>query len=972
MDLLEHLIEIVGKQPHELTKKTLAPELIPKLNILKKYFVGREDGFLVKYKGKKYFQVKKNLSDDVLIGFLNGEYNLALYPHYKNKKNDKARNKWRVRWLGLDVDCHNEDFTPENMEKLSKSCDILISNCKKFFLFDDPKYIIKERSIHGWHLFIILKKDTSQEKALFYRDIIFNNINQFFKERHDFIDYIEFFPFYQVSETSYDKGLKPLFHDTSDLNEKVVIHELDINFFIKERQEKYSEYLRNSRRKIKSYSQNRVNSDNIYTEKTRFCELGEIHKNNLEWFLSKYYGGQCIKNIINGLIQCGGGAGHTMRIKVVNKLNFLGFSEEVIIQAFEKQRDFDYDKTKKMVKDVMKRNYAPPSCKNTRNIGFCDEKNCSKMKPTFLEYNYLEQLPQEIHGWNELHDKIADLIKSKKRYFLRKTTRSGTTTTVIVQMLRLKKKLIMIAPTNRIYNETLKEAINIGIKEGYLSNFRLPLNYRIGANIDICDKLKEIVQNFEGITDVFPFLLKNQCAKCELSGLTAKYNKDLKEVEIKRVKTPKCQFQKVLANLDDYGIIYLSTQKFKALINSSKNSKEARKLLSDLVNWCDYIFFDECYHLLSVNFKDYELYTVDENGNKTNNLDNVFEIVDKLRNKNPNSGFLAEFDMFLRQINAKIERIFLTTEESKLEVIPNSWFKYIITSNRDWVKWYSIMINYFKKTKDRNLKKLVEIYLSLSSKKMYIQQHISLYGERKIILACVDDISQFINWTNELQKPFLMTDAVKPPIPLNKLFDNLIEFNINDPMGTAKKQTIVICQQYDPFFKGFKNENKQLVKDFLKKYGSDIEIFLVSQSKRYTKYINYILEDEKKRIMISVNTHHNSDLTIGTASDLRRMLCVGSSFIPRHSYDYVADVYKNLGYFPDKYDTQDIANVLENHIACLSLFQTLSRVKDPKGKRPSVVFILGMKGQVIANWFSQLGIAVPRIISEKEYNKSEV
>jgi len=39
------------------------------------------------------------------------------------------------------------------------------------------------------------------------------------------------------------------------------------------------------------------------------------------------------------------------------------------------------------------------------------------------------------------------------------------------------------------------------------------------------------------------------------------------------------------------------------------------------------------------------------------------------------------------------------------------------------------------------------------------------------------------------------------------------------------------------------------------------------------------------------------------------------------------------------------------------------------GKVKNEVFVFGMKGQVIANWFNQLGIAVPRIISEKEYQK---
>lgn len=893
---------------------------------------------------------------------------MALYPHYQNKKNDKTRKKYRVRWIGFDMDCHDEYFTPENIAKLEESCDILISNCKKFFLFDDPKYIIKERSAHGWHLYIILKKDTRQEEALFYRNVIFPNINQFFKERHDFIEYIEIFPFNQVSEKSYDKGLKPLFNKVSDLNEKVIIQELDIDFFIKERQKKYKKYVRDSFTKKNFTHKIGESLFNNLIDKRRFCELNEIHKNALEWFLSKYYDEQCIKNVINGLVQCHGGAGHTMRIKVVNKLKFLGYSEEVIIQAFEKQRDFDYNKTKKMVKDIMNRGYNPPSCKTTRNIGFCDEKNCPKMKPVFLEYDYSKQLPQKIHGWDELHDKIAKIIGSKKRIFLRKTTRSGTTTATIIQSLRKNKKLLMIAPTKRIYDKTLKEALEIGLEDGWFNTLK-PLHYRIGSNLEICER----INGYREMVDIFPFFLKPRCSKCNLSGLTEKWkfnkiNQEL-DLELKRNGKPKCYFQQVLSELESYNIIYLSTQKFKVLINASKHSKEARKVLNELIEWCDLVFFDECYHLLSVNFKEMELFVNDEK-NQTDNLSEIKITLGELQDKHTESGFLNDFEFFVEKLQKKVKELLKTTDSICLEISEMD-YDILKVDNRDFIKWYSLMIEYFKETNDINIKQLVKLFLSLSAKKIYIQQRISFDGKRRVILASVDNIPMMIDWINQLDKPFILTDAIKPPINFNGLFDNLIEVNINDPMETAKTQTIIICQQYDPFYRWSDFKREKLVK-FIQKYSFEKEIFLVSQSIDYNKRLNYILKDgilEQIRVNIKTNTYQRNDLTIGVKSLLRRMLSVGSSFIPRHSYDYIAKIYKELGYFSEKYNVQNISNVLENHEARQTFFQTISRVKDPFGKEKSEVFVFGMKGQVIANWFKQLGVAVPEIISEREYKK---
>jgi len=978
LNLLISSLELT-KLPHERIGKKTTPEIKQKLDILNKYFVGREDALLVKYENNKkdwYSPYKPNtnknvkfpLNNNVLIGYINGEYDLALYPHYQNKRNDKTRNKWRVRWLGIDVDCHGKDFTLKNMEKLSESCDILVSNCKKFFLFDDPKYIIKERSAHGWHLYIILKRDTSQENALFYRDITFPNINLFFKERHNFIELIEYFPFIQINEKSYGNGLKPLFNKFSNLNKEVEIYELELDNIVKDNHDKYKKYIRNSNEKINFYSQNRLFSINNVTEESRFCELGKIHKNSLEWFLSKYYGGQCIKNVINGIYQCKGRVGHTMRIKVVNMLKSLGYSEEVIIQAFENQRDFDYNKTKKMVKDVMKRNYAPPSCKTTRNIGFCDEKNCSKMKSVFLEYNHSEQIPQEIHGWNELHDKIAELIKSNKRYFLRKTTRSGTTTATIIQSLRLGKKMLMIAPTKRIYDKTLKEALEIGLEGGWFNTLQ-PLHYRIGSNLEICEKISE----YKEIADIFPFFLKSQCSKCDLSGLTEKwkYNKldQELELEIKRTGKPKCYFQKVLNELDAFNIIYLSTQKFKVLINASKHSKEARKILNELISWCDLIFFDECYHLLSVNFKEMELF-IDDGKNKIDNLLEAKLTIEKLQDIHTESGFLEDFKFFIENLQRKVNNLLTTTQSTSKEISERA-YGILKVDNADFVKWYSMMINYFKKTNDINIKQLVNLFLSISAKKIYIQQRISFDGIRRIVLASVDDIPMMTNWINQLDKPFLLTDAIKPPVDLNKLFSGLKEVNINDPMKTAKSQTVVVCQQYDPFYKGLENGREELIK-FLKKWAVKKEVFLVTQNIRYTQYVKDILKDERLdsvRDNIKIITYHRNELTIGVKSNLRRTLCIGSSFIPRHSYDYIAKIYKNLGYFSEKYDVQSISNVLENHEARQTFFQTISRTKDPFGKVKNEVFVFGMKGQVIANWFNQLGIAVPRIISEKEYQK---
>ncbi len=458
-----------------------------------------------------------------------------------------------------------------------------------------------------------------------------------------------------------------------------------------------------------------------------------------------------------------------------------------------------------------------------------------------------------------------------------------------------------------------------------------------------------------------------------MSGLIEKWkfnknNQEL-ELEIKRNRNPKCYFQKVLSELESYDIIYLSTQKFKVLINASKHSKEARKMLNELIQWCDLIFFDECYHLLSVNFKEMDLF-IDDGKKQIDILSEAKLTIEKLQDMHTDSGFLNDFEQFIENLQKKVKEMSTTTKSICMKISEMD-YNTLKVGNSDFVKWYSIMIDYFKKTDDINIKQLVKLFLSISAKNIYIQQRISFDGERRVILASVDDITSMTTWINQLNKPFLLTDAVKPPINLDILFDNLIDVNINDPMGTAKKQSIIICQQYDPFYQWSKPKREYVI-NFIQKYSLEKEVFLVSQSINYKKKLNYFLKDGKLKEIknkIRINTYQRNPLTIGVKSDLRRMLCIGSSFIPRHSYDYIAEIYKKLGYFSEKYNVQNISNVLENHEARQTFFQTISRVKDPFGKIQSEVFVFGMKGDVISNWFKQLGIAVPEIISEKEYKK---
>lgn len=116
------------------------------------------------------------------------------------------------------------------------------------------------------------------------------------------------------------------------------------------------------------------------------------------------------------------------------------------------------------------------------------------------------------------------------------------------------------------------------------------------------------------------------------------------------------------------------------------------------------------------------------------------------------------------------------------------------------------------------------------------------------------------------------------------------------------------------------------------------------------------------REKIGKNTYHRSDETIGVRSEIRNMVCIGSSHIPRHVYDIPAFIYQKLGLLPENIDYKILGRFLENYNAMSAFFQTISRVKDPKGEEESFVYMFGMDYNEIQKWFQQLKISVPNLV----------
>lgn len=896
-------------------------------------FVGRDDTIVLgnngKWIGRKWINElpTKNMKETLRLLFRN-KSRFAIYSQYKES------NKWRCKFVALDIDLHGDfDNKEKKLNEISDKIDDLLSHSKKFF-FCDKSYIIKERTQNGFHLYIPLKpinnKYPNQDDVLYYISMIRDKITMFFKDilPND----IEFFPKGKVvGDPEENFGAAIRFHLNGEwiwrinklnkLNIKSIINRAKrINYPSNITQQ--SQQIKFDNREYKSR-----NIDDIPDILQRYCDLIDAKK--------------CIVNAIKAEgYDLRGDNGNKMRVRIVQELSNLGVPIEDIVRVYENQSDFNYSKSKYHVEQCIKNNYPYPSCGSIKATGYCDP-TCWMLKTStssrLTKKEEREPIPNPLHGWDELFEKIGELIKSGKRYFIRKTTRSGTTTATILEAIKQKKKMLMIAPTKKIYDDTLQKAImKYGLRLGITPPF--PRTYKISSNAEICPRIKRRVIE-DDILEVFPFLLKPSCSECN----------------------EHCPYMNFKQNMEDYEIIFLSTQKLRVLIDNAQSSEEAWYFLNDIIDWCDFVFIDECYNLFEVNF--FSIPIIEDKGYSHSNKNEFLTAINSFEQWN---GGASVFTEKLKEFVEKIYEAYNSKKEYNFIIkIIDDTINSFLDENKNWVSTFHNFYQFYNDSKNRNIKYLINFFIGLSYSSIYLQKRRKWNGVEVAELICINSIERFMSFLNNLRKPIIMTDAVYPPVDLNKIFRNLEEININDPMRTAKKQTVIVVEKSDPFYKGY-SENEDLAA-FLEKYGEG-ENFLVAQSKRYNKYTEKIINDKGININISEQTYHRSDKTIGVESDLRRMIVISGSFIPRHVYDIPAAKYIELGYLNEG-DPKIAGHYLENHNARSAFFQTISRVKDPEGETESLVFVYGMKKEVIEEWFLELGISTPKVLSLEEWEK---
>ncbi len=883
--------------------------------------------------------------------------------------------------------------------------------------------ICTEKSGRGFHIWVKLEDLTTLKRAYDFQDDIYKKILQFFgieldeiNPKQDDIDDIYKCPHCQKKNrfsvhnnaktkncqycnknfelvpnfVEYGLGnfVKLPYSINRNTNTKCVI--LDENFDLAKQKVFIIDELVKQIHKQKQIEKKRDrNKSEVDLSKWKSLDKDDIY------FFSKLR--HCLKEIVKGNRQATGGHGHDMRMALANDLFKLKAPLSTRINAFTRQKDFKPDYSKYQIEDLEMRcrrsnQFFTSNCKTIAKWGYCYPDCPYRYRSKEVSEDDIVNLLLDTNdntdikkyegikgGWEEvrglLNEKINNGIDSRE--YVIKTTRSGTTTNVILETVESNKKLLMIAPTIRICDITVKDALKLTDKKVSL--------FRLGSNKDLCIKLLERIKNTQSLGE-FPFLLKEDCRNCVYNAhvCCAKhtyYREKCNDCYTINKNREKCNWRRAVEDIQDYDIIYITIAKMYALTKTT--DPEAQKIFKTIQEHVDVIFLDEISNILDVGsegiiFREKADKIYRQVANEVNFPDNfdidyekLVEFMDKRLNKQQKEIWYALKD-FVKAIDRIHNQWSHLNRLDEFYKINSPLFK-IIKKNDDyykkkkirgsgdidWLTIYQYIIDYSEET-DYYPRFVVNLLILAKYRQIYIQYTSPLRYIFKMELLPSKPIKEFIDFLNELSEhcQFFTTDATEPPIDINKMFPNLQELIINDPMNTAITQTVYPDNHTTNISK---MKSLRFYLDGIIQYikiHTNPNTMIITQNIITSIILRKILTKDKHYKHI---TYFRSPLTIGTPSSCRNIITIGSPYPPKNSHRWLADLFlKEDLVDKEKFDIESLTRHLEYYNAKSTFFQGISRGKDPKGEVESTVYCYGLnKYQIIQ--LLRFPIGIPNI-----------
>lgn len=661
----------------------------------------------------------------------------------------------------------------------------------------------------------------------------------------------------------------------------------------------------------------------------------------------------CLKESFESSVQRRGS--YWRRVNIVLSLGMMGYSMKEIAYFIRHHINNDDDNA-----NVGELEYQVERWHGRRFLSRCDlyqnkEKDlfccpspCGRRSPHQRDANPGNPQLTKPKGFDATYKKCESVLDIDDKYTLvKKTTRSGFTTALPIVAHERGLRVLLVEPRTSITERTFSDLIKVAgeFKDHHIEGVVLSSNMKACLLRCLDAKSYETLQ----LKKLYPQMPvpRGDCAKCiyaiDNGGFPVKPIPG-QPLYVSDVEDRTCMLETYRKNRGNYHIGAITYKKLQTMLDSS--SEDTMATLEDILTY-DVIVLDEISQFVETSDTELILYQ------KERGSGNIYD--------------------FLSEVNSEM-KAFATAhpfEKSTgdIEEFVDEFVQYY-RNGLYYCKHGDDQINILQPDKMMDLrkkaqvfqKKLYDHYLAGSKKCLRIWEVLNILCQERWVISRTsssdynDDLrlivppkyTEVIDWLTHYTGKVIVTDATLPYTNLKNYFHGMTEFYFGDPQGTAEKQLIVSDSR------NIINDRILIDEDRLRNYVDQIiaahdknSIMVVCPNKRVaTKFKKMSFGIPYENI-----TYQRSNETIGVASNLRVMLVIGGTYAPANTFDWMSKELKS---------DFSISSVLWHFNARNTMFQTISRVKDPLGKDLSVVYVYGMKRKELKELIGEC-VGVPHI-----------
>lgn len=534
---------------------------------------------------------------------------------------------------------------------------------------------------------------------------------------------------------------------------------------------------------------------------------------------------------------------------------------------------------------------------------------------------------------------------SRGNVLLMGTPRSGRTTSVIAESCNRAESVLVIEPLIRIAKETVRDALTqADLTETARKIIHIPSNRackKIAAEIEVYPLLKEL--------PILP--LPELCYECN--------------------EYDECEYTEICRVTDsEIDVMTLTSHKLIALMLSPNSV--STEILKKIGRVSKNIVFDECHKLEREEVK---RVTLSEHTTK-GDFNHKFDQYESLRNEYKSITKVVDTFkeiVFREEIKKATEEVLSQAvtqnrvfEKHLRRLFPNDYGN--VFERRGLVSGTHYEIIKLTKTltyKEINFGDVLKIYdmLAVVTSDRIAISAINRKGKIEVQIVAADHMHRelIIKFFDEMasKKRIILTSGSIGSFDYGQLFTGKVNKVLWGRGGDPKKansKMLILADHKTYTNKGkssFRMNMEEIVESIVKIKREFNKVKIFTMNAELAGEIEKALQDEWIYLEKNDIDYYNSKSSMGVESDYRVMITVGLAHKPTNTYDAVTE-------------DQEASYIMYQESMQADTWQAINRVKDPEGKKPSIVFMLGTNAELckkVSAW------GINRIIKVDTYSK---